>query len=103
MRMLTADEIGCVSGGEAPCITRNTPCVGPPPTAEELSNILAGAAAVAGAIAVETGTKLAARVTAALAIAHWIMEQFATDDENHTQPGGQTHNTPPGGGSPGGG
>ena len=67
MRTLTVDDIGFVSGGQAPCITLQTECVGPPPTAAELNNILAGAAAVAGVILVETGTKVAARWGAALA------------------------------------
>jgi hypothetical protein len=82
------DEIGFVSGGEAPCITLQTECVGPPPIAAGLSNVLEGAVAVAGVIAVETGTKLAARWTAVLVVAAWTMDQFSSGGGNQGDGGG---------------
>jgi len=50
MKTLTVDEIGFVSGGEAPCITLGTPCIGPPPDASDLANASAGVAVVAGIV-----------------------------------------------------
>lgn len=44
MRTLTVDEISVVSGGEAPCMTLRTPCVGPTPSARQMSNAMAAAA-----------------------------------------------------------
>jgi hypothetical protein len=48
MRMLTVNEIGAVSGGEAPCITLRTQCVGPYPYS--LSQTRAGLNAAALAL-----------------------------------------------------
>jgi hypothetical protein len=95
MRTLTFDELGYVSGGEAPCVTLKTPCVGPPPTAEEVSNALYGLAAASQLFAEKTKIRHASFVAALAAAAAWTIEQFATDGENHTPPGGQTANTPP--------
>lgn len=40
MRTLTVNEIGFVSGGEAPCITLGTPCVGSGPSITQMRRTL---------------------------------------------------------------
>ena len=52
MRTLTLDEVGFVSGGEAPCITLQTPCMGTGPKADagDWATFSAGVAVVAGVV-----------------------------------------------------
>ena len=76
MRTLTVNEIGFVSGGEAPCITLRTQCVGPAPTANEISNGLAGVAAVAANF---VKSAVATRIAAAAALAAFLLDQVDGD------------------------
>lgn len=72
MRTLTVNEIGTVSGGEAPCVTLRTQCVGPAPTAKDVSNGLYGVAAVAANF---VKSAVATRIAAAAALAAYLLEQ----------------------------
>lgn len=82
MRTLTVDEIGYVSGGEAPCVTLNTPCVGPPPTAEDYRNGFAGLAAAAGLASLAPAPQISApanAVSKVSALLAWIAHQFVDE------------------------
>jgi hypothetical protein len=57
MRASTINEIAAVSGGEAPCITLQTQCVGTPPTTGQINKAASTAALLLAGAALKTKTR----------------------------------------------
>ncbi len=71
MRTLTMSEITAVSGGEAPCITMQEPCIEPRNYAQ-VANFFYGVSAFLGAFG---RGFVAGRLAAASAVAGWLFDQ----------------------------
>lgn len=78
MRTLTVNEIGFVSGGEAPCITLQTQCVGPAPTARQVAGAFNTAAIALQAAAMKNGNARTKALLEGLALGAAAAAEFVS-------------------------